>query len=347
MSTRMLTCAVKNYSASNWLEVSSQLDDLNLLQTWAYGEAKARTDVWRVERGVFEDDNGQIVGGYQALVRNLPIIGGGLVWINRGPLLVRNENANKPEILKEIYSLLRTLYVENQGMYLRVAPMHGAELHKGTSNEYHLHGYRSTGFSGWASSILNISRPLEEIRRNFKAKWRGHLNKGERGNLEILSDIDGDIIAEFLEGHARLLSERQFETSVSSEFLCVFQESLPIDGKMTAFLARYNGETVGSVLMATYGDYAEYLAGNTSPEGRRMNAGQVLLWHAIVEAKKRGLQKLDLGGMDDVLTPKGIYKFKEGLGGTPYRLAPEIEAGGDTIRGRLVRWRVNRARAGK
>jgi hypothetical protein len=50
--------------------------------------------------------------------------------------------------------------------------------------------------------------------------------------------------------------------------------------------------------------------------------------------------------MDPEITPKGIYDFKEGLGGTPYRLAPELELGGDSLRGRLVRWRVNRARSG-
>ncbi|MBT3907004.1 MAG: hypothetical protein HOF30_15135, partial [Rhodospirillaceae bacterium] len=65
-----------------------------------------------------------------------------------------------------------------------------------------------------------------------------------------------------------------------------------------------------------------------------------------VEAlKQQGIRQFDVGGMDEILTPKGIYRFKEGLGGTPYRLAPELELGGDSLRGRLVRWRVNRARA--
>ena len=48
--------------------------------------------------------------------------------------------------------------------------------------------------------------------------------------------------------------------------------------------------------------------------------------------------------MDPELTPKGIFEFKKGIGGIPYRLAPEIEANGKGLRTRLVRWWVVRAR---
>ncbi len=70
----------------------------------------------------------------------------------------------------------------------------------------------------------------------------------------------------------------------------------------------------------------------------------MLLWRAICDAREAGLRWFDVGGMDPELTPKGIYDFKAGIGGTPYRLAPEIEAQNGGLRTRLVRWRVNRAR---
>jgi lipid II:glycine glycyltransferase (peptidoglycan interpeptide bridge formation enzyme) len=98
-------------------------------------------------------------------------------------------------------------------------------------------------------------------------------------------------------------------------------------------------------LIARYGDCAEYLAGTLLDEGRIHNAGQLLLWRAVMEMKGRGLKRFDVGGMDEALTPKGIYDFKSGLGGVPYRHMNELEADDGSMRSRMVRWRVQRARA--
>ena len=75
-----------------------------------------------------------------------------------------------------------------------------------------------------------------------------------------------------------------------------------------------------------------------------VNAGQLLLWRAVAAMKEHGGRGFDLGGLDVDLTPPGIYRFKDGLGGVPYRLAPELEALGGGLLGRLVRWRVRTAR---
>ena len=53
---------------------------------------------------------------------------------------------------------------------------------------------------------------------------------------------------------------------------------------------------------------------------------------------------LDLGGVDPWLTPKGILTFKQGVGGQPYRLAPELDALPAGIIGSTLRWWVQRNR---
>jgi len=65
-------------------------------------------------------------------------------------------------------------------------------------------------------------------------------------------------------------------------------------------------------------------------------------------AREEGRRWFDLGGMDKKLTPKGIYHFKEGLGGAEYQLSGEVEAlprglASGMLNG-MVRWRVNRER---
>jgi lipid II:glycine glycyltransferase (peptidoglycan interpeptide bridge formation enzyme) len=114
---------------------------------------------------------------------------------------------------------------------------------------------------------------------------------------------------------------------------------------METFIANLDGRPAGSVLMVRHGDTAEYLAGTVAAAGRAVNAGQLLLWRAVVAMQEQGARRFDLGGLDAHLTPPGIYRFKDGLGGLPYRLAPELEALGGSLLGRLVRWRVRAARS--
>jgi lipid II:glycine glycyltransferase (peptidoglycan interpeptide bridge formation enzyme) len=104
------------------------------------------------------------------------------------------------------------------------------------------------------------------------------------------------------------------------------------------------GTPLGSALIVHHGDTAEYLAGTLLDAGRPFSIGQLLLWRAIEDARSAGLRRFDLGGMDAERTPRGIYDFKRGVSGAPYRLMPEIEARPTGLRARLVRWRVRRAR---
>lgn len=116
------------------------------------------------------------------------------------------------------------------------------------------------------------------------------------------------------------------------------------EGRLLVYRARHQSVPLGSALIVRFGPIAEYLAGTLLPEGRPYNAGHLLLWGAIIAMRQAGCSRFDVGGMDEVLTPKGICDFKVELGGTAYRFANEIEADDDRIGSRLVRWRVNWAR---
>jgi lipid II:glycine glycyltransferase (peptidoglycan interpeptide bridge formation enzyme) len=327
---------------SDWSELYGSFRDQSLLQTAGYANAKAALGPWRVERSLFTKDE-DVVGCVQALVRSLPVIGGGLVWINRGPLWRPVEGKPKASFA-ELVDVLRHHYVDSQGFYVRIAPP--VEVEYLPDEQYRKSGgTAAAGMPGWASAALDLSVSLETLRAGLKGKWRGHLNKAERSGLEIKAGA-GSEFETFLEAHTKFTETHNFETSVTTEFLAAFQSCLPDHLKLYAFLAYSSGYLVGSILIAKYGATCEYLAGNSTDQGRRLNVGQLLVWRAISTMHDQGFKRFDVSGMDPEITPKGIYDFKEGLGGTPYRLAPELELGGDSLRGRLVRWRVNRARSG-
>lgn len=329
-------------TAQEWARLASAFAGSNLMQCWEYGETKAETGPWRVERGVFFAPDGGVVGVVQALVRRLPFVGAGLAWINRGPLWrTPRDLAPGVEPLLAMLEQLGRHYVERAGLYLRIAPNVAAgEL---AGDGLARAGLRTTATLGWASAVVDLKPEPDEIRKRLDQKWRNALNKAERSAIEIAAGTDGPAFAEFLDAHARQAGVRAFAGAPSAAFLRRLQEKLPDDRKMEAIVARQGGTTVASVLIVRYGGTAEYLAGNVSEQGRSLNAGQLLLWRALAGARERGADAFDVGGMDAALTRAGIYRFKQGLGGAPYRLADEAEAWRGAVN-RLVRWRVSRAR---
>ncbi len=306
------------------------------------------TGPWQVERGQFLDQ-GRVVGVFQAIIRPLPMnIPGGLVWINRGPLwrgpLLRDRNGGEDRLssLSDMLIGLRRHYAEDRHMYLRIAPP--VELGSAAAGAVRGTGLIDTATPGWASARLDISQSLDDLRRSLKGKWRGHLSKSERAGIEITSGRTDEMFDVFIDQHRKLIGEKGFATSLTPEMISCLRQQQTEESRMVVFLAHRNGTLQGSVLMAGYSNTVEYLAGNTTDEGRRNNAGQLLLWQAMATMKDQGFTVLDLSGMDENITPRGIYKFKQGLNGMPYRLVSELEAVGGGLLGALVRWRVNRAR---
>lgn len=319
-------------AADEWTRIVAEFRDLNLLQTWEYGEAKATLGPWRVERALFVDD-GRVVGAVQAMVRPLPVVGGGLVWINRGPLWRRDGDADHAR-LDRLLSVLRDAWLARR-FYLRIQPPATVAVVPP--------GFRATGTAGWASATVDLSVAEETLRKGLGGKWRNRLVKGERSGLDVAIGRDDALFAAFLDAHVRFLGERGFATSLTPDMLRAIRDLSPEARKPMVCLARRDGAAVGSVLIHRYGPIAEYLAGNLTDAGREAEAGHVLLWRAVVAAREAGATVFDLGGMDEMRTPPGILRFKGGVGGTPYRLADEIEAFRADPLSRLVRWRVGRA----
>lgn len=318
------------FDRAAWQAATASFFDRTLMQDWAFGEAKAGAGSWRAERGLFRA-NGDIVGAAQIMIRRLPLVGGGLVWINRGPLW-RTRSDESPERLAALLGVLRARW-DRGGYYLRVAPP--------IEGNFHAPGFESTGTPGWASARVDLAPPPDALRAHLQQKWRNALNKAERGGLIVSSGVGSFSV--FHDGFARFLAEKKFSTSVTPDFLVRLQDCLPPENKMIAHIARVGEVLAGGALIARHGDTAEYLAGFATEAGHGLNVGQILLWRAMTAAKESGVRWFDLGGLDEKRTPEGIYHFKAGLGGTPYRLADEIEFCPADVRARLVRWKVRRA----
>ena len=117
--------------ARAWDRRVARYGDLSLPQTGAYGAARAEQGAWSVERGIVERE-GREAAAAQVLLRALPVVGGGLAWVSRGPLA--------PDA--EVLAALRRHFVDERGLYLRVAPPSAVSIAAS--------GFRPAGAAGWS-----------------------------------------------------------------------------------------------------------------------------------------------------------------------------------------------------
>lgn len=330
----------REFSQKEWNDIVSSFRDLSLMQTWEYAEAKATGTPWKIERAIFCDGTG-VVGAVQAMVRYIPLLRKGLVWVSRGPLWRGKRDADA-SVLVAMLAELRRYWTVERGMYLRVLPT----LFQGEVDPYLLTGvgYSLAEGSGvWVSSLVDLSQPVEVLRSRLQQKWRNCLNKAERQAIVAESGSDR-VFTEVLLEYKQMLGKKGFASVVTPDLLTRLQCSLPENRKLWGLIGRQDNRTLGGILIARYGQTSEYLVGAVNDAGKAANAGQYLLWRAICEMKEMGYRWFDMGGMDPLRTRKGILHFKQGVNGSPYELIGELESFDGGLLSRAVRWRVGRAR---
>jgi hypothetical protein len=326
---------------ARWSRLSDTIPESNLLQTWAYGEAKLQTGPWTTERCLILKDDRE-VGVVQASIRKIPLIGGGLVWINRGPLLCEPFR-NDSQVWREVLESLRAHWVDTRRMLLRIALPQREAI---DVEQFIPAGFRlAESGEGAHSARLDLTESLEALRRQLDQKWRHGLNKAERANAIVESGANGTLLPAVLADYSSMLAHKNFPTSVTPDLLQKLDAASSPAERLWSVIARVPEGLAGFVLIARYGNTAEYLAGSSNPSGRSWNVGNLLLWRAIAAMKEQGYRWFDVGGMDPKRTPPGIYHFKAGLRAKAYELPPEIEAYRPGLTSFAVRRAIRRTRA--
>ena len=152
---------------------------------------------------------------------------------------------------------------------------------------------------------------------NLRSNWRGSLNKAERAGLNIEWDDKGTFYPWLRDKYKKDKQLRGFG-GVSPRFLDNLarfstQENPMIIGKVTK-----DGQNIAGVMFLKHGRSATYQIGWSSEEGRKYCAHHLLLWQGRSILAERGVNELDLGGIND--EAEGLKKFKEGTGASPSRL---------------------------
>lgn len=318
---------LEEVSLPEWNKYFGKCKEVNLLQSSCYGQAKNHSTIWRVRRFIAFDCDSRPIGLIQAMELKLPVIGG-ICHINRGPLLINEQSTPFSDAFYKI--LLIVLFLKNaKSMGYRAVQM-APELPDVVEVTLALEALGLKKIKravAWGSATLDLTESEGSLLGSISSKWRGSLKKGAKLGVEViqssnvLNDLDG-----LFKSYLSLQRQRGFtglpeslirQLAINSENDDNFSFILYVAFADNDFARERN--PLGFLVSIITGGNAFYFLGSTSIEGRGMQANYVLLWRAILDAKRLGCKSYDLGGLN-ADTVKGVADFKRGLNGKSYLL---------------------------
>lgn len=311
-------------SQEEWENLWTRCKRKSLPQTWEYGSAKASAEGWQAQRYVVYDEAHVPTALFQVLVKGLPVLGGA-ARVNRGPLMLRDLPAGDCRLALHAIAALMQEARRRRWWIVQIAPL------LPPSDDVR-RGLRKLGFRGQLnypadSALLSLHGSEDELLMRLDGKWRNCLRKGQKLGVTVKLDQGG---LHFFQCLLEFYKNQQYEKGfdgTSDKMLRALSHNQSKLYKFNLFVATEGSEithpsVVGVLVTIQFGDISEYLIGATNDRGRAQQANSVLLWEAVLDAKRNGCRWFDVGGLSEN-TPTGIADFKKGLNPEPYALVGE------------------------
>ena len=278
----------------------------HLPQSFAYGEGK-RAKHWTVCRAALLEQ-GRPVALASVLERR--ILGlRVLTRINRGPIFL--DETPRPQRTIAVYEALRRRW---RGPLL-IAPA----LESSVANDALLRaaGYLRRQRQGWASGRIDLARTEEEIWASFNSTFRNRVRQTEKSGATLRVADDAATYEWMLARHTENMRDKGFKAA-DATLLRALREAAPASVSVLQLL--HQGRPVAGMSIVRFGHVAEYHIGWFGAEGRKLNGGNFLMWNAMREMQRRGVQSFDVGGLKP---GDGYTRFKQTMNPGGYEIAGE------------------------
>ena len=343
----------------HWNDVISRLNGGHILQTWEWGKVKSRFGwqpnylIWYKEKDHYRLVTNRLTERYRQMIpaaaalvlqRNINLGGFaqrmGVIYVPKGPLLDWSDASTRQQVLRD----LKDFAHKHSCIFIKIDPdleVGSGIPGKAGANEHPLGAkvideLKSTGwhFSGeqvqFRNTVLIDLRPSEEaLLSTMKQKTRYNVNLARRKGVNVRSADETDIDT---------LMRMYAETSVRDGFAIrsdayyrevwtTFMTNLAKESRETpvaeALIAEVDREPVAGGIIFRFAGRTWYLYGMSRWLHREKMPNYLLQWEAIKKAKAAGCDTYDLWGAPDNFVETdplwGVFRFKEGLGGTVHR----------------------------
>jgi lipid II:glycine glycyltransferase (peptidoglycan interpeptide bridge formation enzyme) len=299
-------------SKAEWEEFVRKSSPDSFLHSWNWGEFNrcGGEKIWRL--GLFEGERLEAV----ALVIKVKARRGVFLFVPQGPIVAKSYS--KEKVIETLKDYLAELGKKENTAFVRISPIFAR-------SEENLNIFRKAGFrdapihmmhpeTTW---ILDIGRNEEDIMKEMRKTHRNLIRRAEKDGVVIEQGDTEEHLKAFYAIHMETVKRHHF-VPFSYEYMKNELESFRADGQIRIFNARYQGKVISSAIVVFYGNEAFYHHGASSSEYAKVPSSYLVLWEAIREAKRRGMEKFNFYGIVED-NPKhpwyGLSRFKKGFGG--------------------------------
>ena len=316
--------SVEVADAGVWDRALLDLPDPHILQSWAWGEFKARHG-WEASRLLFQEE-GRTVAAASVLQRGLPRLPVSILYVPKGPALDWTDADLAARVLAELEDLARRrralfvkidpdVYYPDEGPDASRRPRRAPE----TTQLLASRGWRFSAeqIQFRNTVLLELDRAEDELLAAMKQKTRYNVRLAVRRGVTVREGAV-DEIDTFYQLYAETSHRDGFPIRLPEYYQDAWGNFLE-EGLAHLLLAEAEGETVAGLILFAFGPTAWYMYGASSDRHRRHMPNQLLQWEAIRRAREAGCTLYDLWGAPDELDESdpmwGVVRFKLGLGG--------------------------------
>jgi peptidoglycan pentaglycine glycine transferase (the first glycine) len=320
---------------SRWNAIVSGLPQAHILQTWQWGQVKARLG-WKMLPYAWRSAQGELCAAALVLQRTIPSGGFSprlrLFYVPRGPML----DWSNPLLRECVLDDLKQLAQRQGAIFIKIDP----EVSLGTGvpgTPEAVDDPRGAGLlaslkaRGWLFSdeqiqfrntvLIDLAPPEEALLNRMKQKTRYNIHLAGRKGVTVRSAGLSDL---------PMLFKMYAETSLRDGFVIRDQAyyeytwGTMLQSQMADILvAEVEGQANSAVVVFRFAGKAWYLNGMSRDLHREKMPNYLLQWEAMRRAKAAGCLVYDLWGAPDAFDESdplwGVFRFKEGLGGIVLR----------------------------
>ncbi len=279
-----------------------------LFQRWDWGEVNKRQHI-ECLRFVYEEQ-GKITAIAQAVV--VRARRGNFLHVRHGPIL----SVWNKKTFRFVIRHLKTVAKEKQCVAVRISPRI-AKTDATLAMYTEEHGIASAihAMDAEHAWVLDITQDEDAILAGMRKTTRYEIRKGEKSGVTVMSSTEMESLASFMALYRETAKRQHFvpHTGIEEEFAVYAKMGNAVC--ITGYVGDVPHASAVIIFAGSEGIY-HHGASVTST----VPVSYVVQWHAILEAKKRGMKQYNFWGVAPENEPKhpwfGLSSFKKGFGGS-------------------------------
>jgi lipid II:glycine glycyltransferase (peptidoglycan interpeptide bridge formation enzyme) len=294
-----------------WNSLVDESPSRHFSQLWEWGEVQRSIgwEPWRLELVPEGSATGAAVAATQLFVRRLPVVGWGIGYASRGPVLGRAA----PDWSRFSSALTRWAR-KHRIATLVFDPDEGPESDLGRA--LMRPPWRSAPTVSEPNCHVVDVRPEAELWANVRRKHREWIRRAERADIDVrwidASSSAGDArlaIDQFQQVYREIAARLDLPVK-TPDYYQLMWDAFRTAGRAHMVIATEDGRAIGAMLHFRCGDELLWFAGGQTADGARLGVGKLLVWRSMVRAGELGVRRYNMWGT----ATEGLAHFKLGFG---------------------------------